>query len=90
VKCREFLNELTNYLDNTLDARMRAELEEHLNWCHDCYVVADTTKLTIDIYRHNQLYQLPEDLRTRLRSAILTRCRASAEQPKGASSKRKT
>jgi len=74
VKCSEFLQELTNYLDGVLDARTKAELEDHLAWCHNCYVVCDTTKKTIEIYRDSQLYPLPEDLRTRLRSAIMAKC----------------
>jgi len=74
VKCSEFLQELTNYLDGILDARTRAELEDHLAWCHNCYVVCDTTKKTIEIYRDQQLYELPEDLRGRLRSAIMQKC----------------
>ena len=68
MKCSEFLQELTNYLDGVLDARTKAELEDHLAWCHNCYVVCDTTKKTIEIYRDSQLYELPDDLRNRLRS----------------------
>jgi hypothetical protein len=37
-------------------------------------VVCDTTKKTIEIYRDSQLYELPDDLRTRLRSAIMVKC----------------
>jgi hypothetical protein len=37
----------------------------------------NTTKKTIEIYRDNQLYELPEDLRTRLHQAIMTKCRNS-------------
>jgi predicted anti-sigma-YlaC factor YlaD len=69
VKCSEFLHELTNYLDGVLDEPTKVELENHLSWCHNCYVVCDTTKKTIEIYRDSQLYELPEDLRSRLRSA---------------------
>jgi anti-sigma factor RsiW len=47
VKCSEFLNELTNYLDGVLDARTKSELDNHLAWCHNCYVVCDTTRKTI-------------------------------------------
>ena len=74
VKCSEFLQELTNYLDGVLDEPTKVELENHLSWCHNCYVVCDTTKKTIEIYRDSQLYELPDDLRTRLRSAIMTKC----------------
>jgi hypothetical protein len=40
-------------------------------------VVMDTTKKTIEIYRDNELYELPEGLRTRLHDAIMTKCRGS-------------
>jgi predicted anti-sigma-YlaC factor YlaD len=73
VKCSEFLHELTNYLDGVIDNNTKVELENHLSWCHNCYVVCDTTKKTIEIYRDSQLYELPEDLRSRLRSAIMTK-----------------
>ena len=76
MKCSEFLQELTNYLDGVLDDRTKAELEDHLAWCHNCYVVCDTTKKTIEIYRDSQLYELPDDLRNRLRSAIVAKCEA--------------
>jgi hypothetical protein len=76
VKCSEFLNELTDYLDGVIDAPTKSELEEHLAWCHNCYVVCDTTKKTIEIYRDSQLYTLPEDLRTKLRTAIVKKCQS--------------
>jgi predicted anti-sigma-YlaC factor YlaD len=74
VKCSDFLKELTDYLDNTMDAKTKAELEEHLQWCHNCYVVCNTTKSTIEIYRGSQLYELPDDLRGRIRTAIISKC----------------
>lgn len=84
MKCSEFLQELTNYLDGVIDARTRSELEDHLAWCHNCYVVCDTTKKTIEIYRGSELYELPEDLRGRLRSAIMSKCKAKkATGPEG-------
>ena len=76
MKCTEFLNELTNYLDGALDDRTKSELEDHLAWCHNCYVVCDTTRKTIEIYRNSELYELPNDLRGRLQSAIMAKCTA--------------
>lgn len=76
MTCSEFLKELTDYLDGVIDAPTRAELEEHLTWCRDCYVVCNTTQMTIQIYKDSKLYELPDDLRTRLRSAILTKCKS--------------
>ena len=75
MTCSEFLKELTDFLDDTLDTRTRAELEEHLAWCHNCYVICNTTKKTIEIYRDSQLYTLPDDLRSRLETAIVSKCK---------------
>lgn len=74
MTCSEFLKELTDYLDDSMDAQTRAELEDHLQWCHNCYVVCNTTKMTIEIYRDSHLYELPDDLRGRLRNAIMSKC----------------
>lgn len=77
MNCSDFLKELTDYLDGALDERTKEELDEHLAWCHNCFVVCNTTRKTIEIYRDSTLYELPDDLRTRLRSAIMTKCEAS-------------
>ena len=77
MKCKDFLKELTDYLDGTISVSVREELEEHLHWCRECHVVLNTTKKTIEIYRDNQIYELPEKLRTRLHEAILSKCKAS-------------
>lgn len=75
MKCKDFLKELTDYLDGNIQMEVRTELEEHLHWCHDCFVVMNTTKKTIEIYRDSKLYELPETLRTKLHQAIITKCR---------------
>jgi anti-sigma factor RsiW len=75
VTCKDFLKELTDYLDGAIDTRTRAELEDHLLWCHNCHVICDTTKQTIQIYRDAQPYNLPESLRSRLQKAILAKCK---------------
>ncbi len=74
MTCSDFLKELTDYLDESMDAQTRAELEDHLQWCHNCYVACNTTKRTIEIYRDSHLYELPDDLRGRLQTAILAKC----------------
>ena len=76
MNCKDFLKELTDYLDGVIDAPTRAELEDHLQWCRNCVVVLSTTKRTIEIYRDSELYELPENLRMKLREAVLAKCKA--------------
>ncbi len=80
MNCTDFLKELTEYLDGAIDERTKAELDEHLAWCHNCYVICNTTKKTIEIYRDSQLYELPDDLRSRLHSAIMSKCATAKKQ----------
>ncbi len=77
MKCSKFLSELNDFLDGSLDSSLKAELEEHLTWCHNCHVVCNTTKKTIEIYRENQVYELPDTLRVKLQTAIITKCKSS-------------
>ena len=79
MNCTDFLAKLTDYFDGRIDSDLLAEVKQHLCTCHHCEVVVDTTRKTIDIYRGHQPYDLPEDLSTRLRSAIMERCKASGK-----------
>jgi anti-sigma factor RsiW len=79
VNCTDFLAKLTDYFDGQIDADLLVEVREHLGSCHHCEVVVNTTRKTIDIYRHEQPYEFPDALATRLRSAIMARCNASKE-----------
>lgn len=81
MKCKEFLKELNDYLDGSLDPKLKAELQEHLQWCSNCYVVCNTTQKTIEIYRENKIYELPDDLRSKLQSAILSKCKGTKPKP---------
>jgi anti-sigma factor RsiW len=85
VNCKDFLKELTDYLDGTISVTVREELDEHLHWCRDCHVVLNTTKKTIEIYRGNRLYELPEKLRSQLHEAIIAKCKTTKQTRKSPS-----
>jgi hypothetical protein len=79
VKCNDFLKELNEYLDGEIDVQLKTELEEHLQWCHDCFVVCNTTRKTIEIYKDNDVYPLPEPIREKLHQAIVSKCKGKRE-----------
>jgi NitT/TauT family transport system ATP-binding protein len=60
VKCSEFLQELTNYLDGALDDRTKSELEDHLN-------PGDTEKTLLAVIgwaRYAELFTYDDKTRT--------------------------
>jgi anti-sigma factor RsiW len=70
LTCRDFLKELTDYLDDTADAEVRAKVERHMSECPNCWVIADTTRRTIQIYKGMDPVPLPEDVQSRLMKAL--------------------
>jgi anti-sigma factor RsiW len=70
LTCKEFLLELNEYLDQSVDVELRRRLEAHVTECPNCWVICDTTKKTIQIYKGTQPQVLPEDVRDRLMQAL--------------------
>ena len=81
MNCTDFLAKLTDYFDGQIDPDLLAEVKQHLGTCHHCEVVVDTTRKTIDVYRHDKSYELPEDLALRMRTAVMERCRSTGRLP---------
>jgi anti-sigma factor RsiW len=77
--CKKIIIELTSYLDGTLDARMKLDLEQHLSRCQNCRIVVDTTRKTIQIFCGSEPLPLPEDVRERLHAALLERFRRDSK-----------
>ncbi len=77
VTCKDFLSELNEFLDDECSEAVRKELEEHLNECPNCWVICDTTKKTINIYRGSEHYPIPAGVHDRLLAAL----RSKAKQP---------
>jgi anti-sigma factor RsiW len=70
LTCKDFLRELSEYLDECTDTEVRAKLEAHIAGCPNCWVIADTTKKTIQIYRGMEPYPIPQDVESRLMKAL--------------------
>lgn len=74
MKCSEFLEKLSDYFDETMAANVRAELEQHMTKCEHCLITLNTTRQTIEVYRNNKLYELPQGLQQTIRQAVMIKC----------------
>jgi len=70
LTCDRFLQELSDYLDEDVREDLRRELEKHIAECPNCWVMVDTTKKTLKIYKELEPEPLPEDLKQRLMTAL--------------------
>lgn len=76
MTCTEFLAMIDDVIDDeTIAAKTRVEIEAHLHSCGHCEVVLNTTRKTIEIYRCNEIYELPTGVSERLHAVIRERCK---------------
>lgn len=79
VTCKQFLQDLNDYLDETLDPHVRAELHRHVSECPNCWVVCDTTEKTLRVFKGMEAKEIPQDIKSRLLDALHRKC--SAQKP---------
>jgi hypothetical protein len=70
LTCREFLAELSDFLDEKTQGEIRMKLERHLAECPNCWVVCDTTRKTIQVYKGMESCSIPHDVHDRLMAAV--------------------
>ena len=80
LTCKDFLKELSDFLDDTLDPSIRAALHKHVEECPNCWVIIDTTKRTIKVYKGLEPQTIPADIHSRLMSALQKKMAATPKQ----------
>lgn len=80
MTCTDFLSQLTDYFDGQISPELLEEVRAHLAGCSHCEVVLNTTRQTIEVYRGNEIYEISTELRERLHSAIMAKCRGAKKR----------
>jgi anti-sigma factor (TIGR02949 family) len=70
LTCKQFLQELNEFLDEGLDPTTRAELQRHVTECPNCWVVYNTTEKTLKVFKGMEPQPVPEPIRARLMDAL--------------------
>lgn len=79
LTCKQFLQELNDYLDESVGPDIRRELQSHVNECPNCFVIVDTTKKTLEVYKGMQPQAVPEHIKSRLMAALDKKMRDKRE-----------
>jgi hypothetical protein len=76
VTCKDFLQELNDFLDETLDPNLRSELERHVSECPNCWVICNTTEKTLKVFKGMEPQEVPAGIQARLLEALERKMRA--------------
>ena len=70
VTCKQFLKELNDYLDPSVDSVTKVHLESHVSECPNCFVIVDTTKRTLEVFKGMEQQTIPPAVRVKLWAAL--------------------
>jgi predicted anti-sigma-YlaC factor YlaD len=69
-KCPDYVKELNDYLDGTLDPKLCLEIDAHLGECENCRIMIDTLRKTARLCRDGKEIPLPEYLEKKLNGLL--------------------
>jgi anti-sigma factor RsiW len=70
ITCQNFLEEMSDYIDGSLEQELRVSIEAHLAKCPNCWVVFDETRKTVKIFQSMECKPLPQQVQDRLLEAL--------------------
>jgi len=74
LECKHVWEHISEYLDQQLDPKLLADIEEHLENCEVCSAILDSTRNILVLTADNRTFELPvgfsERLHVRLEKAI--------------------
>jgi hypothetical protein len=59
VSCKKVMAELSNFLGNAVDQKLRAEIEHHLRHCRQCSTLLDSTRKVLVISGDDRTFEIP-------------------------------
>ncbi len=66
VSCKKVIAELSNYLDESIDSKLKAEIAHHLRHCRRCSVLLDSTRKVLVISGDDRTFEFPAGYSERL------------------------
>lgn len=73
--CKEFCDQLSDYLDGELSDKECRLIEEHLAECSPCALEYKSLRTAVEVCSQGISEKLPEDVRSRLKAFLKQRCR---------------
>jgi len=72
-KCPDYVKDLNDFLDGTLDSSVCAEMEKHIGECTNCRIMIDTLRQTVKLCKEGKQVPLPPALEAKLNNLLKDR-----------------
>jgi anti-sigma factor RsiW len=70
LKCEHVWNYISDYIDGSVNAQLRDEIEKHLEHCEICTAVLDSTRNILVLTADERTFELPVGFSERLHARL--------------------
>ena len=70
LECKHVWEHISEYIDGTVDARLREEIERHLEHCEICSAILDSTRNILILTADERVFELPLGFSERLHARL--------------------
>ena len=81
LDCKHVWEHISGYIDNTVDAKLREEIERHLEHCEICAAILDSTRNILILTADDRTFELPVGYSERLHKRLAKELASSEKDP---------
>ncbi len=81
LDCKHVWEHISGYIDNTVDAKLREEIELHLEHCEICSAILDSTRNILILTADDRTFELPVGYSERLHKRLAKELASSEQDP---------
>jgi hypothetical protein len=79
LDCKHVWEHISEYIDNTVDAKLREEIELHLEHCELCSAILDSTRNILVLTADDRTFELPVGYSERLHERLAKELESSGK-----------
>jgi hypothetical protein len=81
LKCKHVWAHISEYIDRTVPAELREEIERHLEHCEICSAILDSTRNILVLTADDRTFELPVGFSKRLHDRLEYEMNSSGPKP---------
>jgi predicted anti-sigma-YlaC factor YlaD len=70
LECKHVWEHISEYIDGSVDAKLRVDIERHLEHCEICSAILDSTKNILILTADDRTFELPVGYSERLHERL--------------------
>jgi len=79
LECKHVWEHISEYIDGSVDAKLREDIERHLEHCEICSAILDSTRNILILTADNRTFELPVGYSERLHKRLAKELESSEQ-----------